>query len=69
MSDFLEALARAMIFVLYLLFLPVLLVAATPFVLLWPGRKRPDGGRFPRNLRRRYRKLLEFYKELGLGMG
>ena len=68
MSDFLEQLFRALLFVLYMLAFPIVMLVATPFVLLWPGRKRPDGSRRPRKIAERYARVMRFYKSIGLGV-
>ena len=68
MSEFLEMLFRALLFVLYLFLFPVILLVCTPFILLWPGKRQADGTRRPKDIKARYLKVLRAYKSIGLGV-
>jgi hypothetical protein len=57
-----------MLFMIFMVLLPVALVVATPFVLLWPGKRLPGGGRAKRDIEGRYRKILSVWIELGKGI-
>ncbi len=68
MGGFLQTVFAVTIYMLLLVLLPFTLLVATPFVLLWPGRRLPGGGRAKRDIEGRYRKILDFWVELGKGL-
>ena len=45
MEELLTVILYVVLFFIYLLLLPAILIVATPFVLLWPGKKQTDGSR------------------------
>ena len=57
-----------LIYFLYILLIPAVLLVSTPFILLWPGKRQVDGSRRRRDYRGRYRKILSLLKNLGLGL-
>jgi len=48
--------------------LPFVLVAATPLILLWPGKRLPDGSRARKDIEGRYRRILKIWEEIGKGL-
>jgi hypothetical protein len=62
MEEILGIILVVALLLIYLLLLPAILVVATPFVILWPGKKQTDGSRAPRNIGRRYLSILKFWK-------
>ena len=46
-----------------LIFMPIVLVAATPFVLLWPRSNRTES--YVRTVFRRYRRIVEILSHIG----
>jgi hypothetical protein len=67
MEEFLHRLLVALLFVVYILLVPIILVITTPLILLWPGRKRMDGTREGKNITARYRRVLRIWWEIGKG--
>ncbi|MGD9400635.1 MAG: hypothetical protein PVF95_00045 [bacterium] len=68
LGDFFQTVFMVMLFMIFMVLLPVALVVATPFVLLWPGKRLPGGGRAKRDIEGRYRKILSVWIELGKGI-
>ena len=62
MEEILGVILVVVLFVLYLLLLPAILIVATPLVILWPGKKQTDGSRAPRYVGKRYLKILRLWK-------
>ncbi len=60
-------LAFVFFYLIYIVFVPVALIVVTPFVLLWPGRKREDGSREPKPVRQRYERIWNVLKAIGAG--
>jgi hypothetical protein len=67
-GDFFEAVFKVMLFMIFMVLLPVALVVATPLILLWPGKRLPGGGRAKRDLEGRYKKVLNVWVEIGKGL-
>jgi len=68
LGDLFQTVFMVMLFMIFMVLLPVALVVATPFVLLWPGKRLPGGGRAKRDIEGRYRKILSVWIELGKGI-
>jgi hypothetical protein len=68
MGDFLHTVFLAMLFMLFMVALPFALIAATPVILLWPGKKLPGGKRAKKDIEGRYKKLLNVWLEIGKGL-
>jgi hypothetical protein len=67
MEEFLEKVLLAILFALYCVLLPFVLVLATPFILLWPGKKLRLGGRARKDIKGRYKRILKIWEWIGLG--
>jgi hypothetical protein len=65
MEELLTVILYVVLFLIYLLFLPAILIVATPFILLWPGKKQTDGSRAPKQVGQRYLRILKFWKSFG----
>jgi hypothetical protein len=68
MEEFLQSLFRALLVVVYILLTPMILIVTTPFILLWPGRKRMDGTRENKNIGARYARVLRIWRDVGTGL-
>ena len=68
MGDFLQTVFTVMLFMLFMVLLPVALLVSTPFILLWPGKRLPGGGRAKRDIEGRYKKILSVWIEMGKGL-
>jgi hypothetical protein len=68
MEEFLQSLLHAILFAIWILLIPVVMLLATPFVLLWPAKKAPDGKRKKKNIPARYRRVWRIWIALGIGL-
>ena len=68
MEEFLRMLVTAFLYCLYIVLIPVALIVATPFILIWPGKKRANGSRARRPIGSRYARLFRIWKNIGLGL-
>jgi hypothetical protein len=68
MEEVLKTVFLALLFVLYVLLIPVIMLVATPVILLWPANRGPGGKRGKRDIRGRYRKLWKIWENLGIGL-
>ena len=53
------------LYVLYIILIPATMLVATPFILLWPGKKRSDGTREDRPIRNRYARIWKILGSFG----
>lgn len=67
MEEFLGRVFLAILFVLYCVFLPIILVVATPFIVLWPGKRLRRGRRTRMDIKGRYKRILKLWWTIGLG--
>jgi hypothetical protein len=67
-GDFFETVFKVMLFMVFMVLLPIVLIVTTPFMLLWPGRRLPGGGRAKRDIEGRYKKILNIWIEIGKGI-
>ena len=68
LGEFFQTVFTVMLFMLFMVLLPITLVVATPFILLWPGRRLPGGGRAGRDIEGRYKRILNIWVEMGKGL-
>ena len=68
MEEILQTILVCLLYLLYILLFPVVMVVATPVILLWPGKRAPDGTRERRDIRGRYHKILKVWKSIGTGL-
>ena len=68
MAELIEILLKILLLILYILLLPVALIVLTPFFLFWPGKKEPDGRRWPKDIKGRYKKLFKIWTSLAQGI-
>jgi hypothetical protein len=68
MGEFFEAVFKVILFMVFLVLLPVALVVGTPLILLWPGKRLPGGGRAKRDIEGRYKKVINVWVEMGKGI-
>lgn len=68
MGDFLQSVVTALLYVVFIVLLPVALLVVTPFILLWPGKRLPGGGRAKPDIEGRYKKVLSIWLEIGKGL-
>lgn len=68
MEELLRVIFVAFIYLVYILLIPVIMIVATPFVLLWPAKKGPGGERGRRDIRGRYARVWKILEGLGLGL-
>jgi hypothetical protein len=68
MGEILHTVFLVMLFMLFMVLLPFTLIVATPFILLWPGKRLPGGKRAKRDIEGRYKKVLKIWMEMGKGL-
>ena len=68
MEELITTVVVALLCMVYILLIPVIMLVATPIILLWPGKKESDGTRSKRDIRGRYRKLWRIWESIGLGL-
>ena len=68
MGDFLQTVFVVMLFMLFMVLLPITLLIATPFILLWPGKRLRDGERAKKDIEGRYKRILNIWLEIGKGL-
>ncbi len=68
MGGVLHTVFVVMLFMLFMVVLPFVLIAATPFILLWPGKRLPDGRRAKKDVEGRYRRILKIWEDIGRGL-
>lgn len=68
MEEILRTVIVIFLYMTYILLSPVILLLATPFILLRPGRKGPGGTRGVKDIRGRYRKIWKLWESIGLGL-
>ena len=68
MGDFIQTVFVVILFMLFVVLLPFALIIATPFILLWPGKRLPDGSRARKDIEGRYKRLLKIWVEIGKGL-
>ena len=57
-----------LLYVFYIVLIPVIMIVATPFILLWPVKKGSEGKRGRRDIRGLYRKEWKIWEAIGLGL-
>ena len=68
MGEFFEVVFKVILFMIFLVLLPFALIVGTPFILIWPGKRLPCGGRAKRDIEGRYKKILNIWVEIGKGI-
>jgi hypothetical protein len=68
MGDILQTVFVVMVYLIFILVLPFALIAATPFILLWPGKRLPGGRRAKRDIEGRYKRILKVWEDIGKGL-
>jgi hypothetical protein len=64
-EEFLGRVALALLFAFYCILLPPILLLATPFILLWPGKRLGQGRRGPKDIKKRYKRILTIWVSVG----
>jgi hypothetical protein len=67
-EEILGMILKGMLFILFILLIPAAYLVATPFILLWPGKRLVDGSRARRDIKGRYRRVWKILEGLGLGI-
>lgn len=68
MDDFLDTIMVVFLYIIFILCIPVVMIVATPFVLIWPGRKGAGGVREKRRIKRRYAGIWKIMESIGVGL-
>jgi len=68
MGGMLHTVFIVMLFMVSMAVLPFVLIAATPFILLWPGKRLPDGSRAKKDIEARYKRILRIWEKIGKGL-
>ena len=68
MGGILHTVFIVMLFMVSMVALPFVLIAATPFILLWPGKRLPGGSRAEKDIEGRYRRILKIWEDIGKGL-
>jgi hypothetical protein len=68
MHALLHTLIVVFLYVFYILLIPVVMLFATPFILLWPGKKCANGTRKKKSIKKRYARIWEIMKSIGVGL-
>jgi len=68
MDEFLRTLLVILLYILYIIMIPFIFLISTPFILLWPGKKRADGTREKRPIKKRFKQIWKFLENIGIGL-
>lgn len=68
MEAFFHTILVVSLYILYILLIPVVMIVATPFILILPGKKRDDGTRNKRPIKERYTRIWKVLEGVGVGL-
>lgn len=68
MDEILEKIIVVFLYILFILLIPVIMLAATPIIFLYPGKKLKDGTRAEKNIKGRYGRIWKIWEDIGRGL-